>query len=602
MQGENQRSLSTMLLVFGAVLAVYYAYTTFFGGGEEPTGEGAESAETTPEQRDAAAAAARRDSEARQARLRTGTITTDQMVATIDNLGGGLTHVELLDPRFAQAERHMDLVSTTLEQYRPLRIDLPGAPIPVDAVWDLEQVSPTELVLRWQGNGLEVVRRFEAGRGPFQIWQTVRVRNLGPRERHLRLRVSTWHYVEREAEGGSSFFGSRSPAISQGLCRHDDDTTRKARDALHERHGYGGAIDFVAIENTYFVQALMPEGEQAELCGMQSGDVFVPDQEDAVGSVFEASLLYPTTEIDPGAEQVWQTLAYVGPKDPSALAAAGHDLPEVVNLGTFAMIARFFAWILTWLHGLVGNWGIAIVLLTVMVRIALFPLTDRSFRSMARMRKLKPEMDEINARFADDAEKKQAAIMELYRKHGINPFAQLGGCLPMLLQMPVFFALYASLSTNIALYHQPFALWWQDLSAPDPFFVLPLALGGLMWVQQKITPTSMDPAQAKVMQFMPVIVTVFMLFLPAGLCLYMLTNSVLGIGQQKLNEWRIKREEARAGEGGAGAATAGGPAAAFGAVDAGGAAGEDGSSSDKTAKGTGRAGVSKRGSGRSRRG
>jgi YidC/Oxa1 family membrane protein insertase len=590
MQGENRRSLSTMLLVAGAFLAVYYGATTFFGTEE---GEGAateqSAEELTPDQRAQREAEARRESPERLARLRTATITTADMVATIDNLGGGVAHVELVDPRYRRAERAMDLVTTDREEFRPLRIDLPGASIPADAVWEIEQVSPTEVVLRWEGNGLEVARRFEAGDGPYQIWQTVRVRNAGSAERDLRLRVSTWHYVPREEEGGSSFFGSRSPSISQGSCRHDDETERKEREALLARHGYGGAIDFVAVENVYFVQALMPEGEpSAEFCGLWSSDRGNVDGEPH-GSLFEATLLYPVTSIGAGEQEVWQTLAYMGPKDPAALAAAGHDLPEVVNLGMFAIIARAFASLLTWLHGFVGNWGVAIIILTIIVRLALFPLTDRSFRSMARMRKLKPEMDEINARFADDAEKKQAAIMEMYRRHGINPFAQLGGCLPVLLQMPVFFALYASLSTNVALYHQPFALWWQDLSAPDPYFVLPLALGGLMYLQQKLTPTTMDPAQAKMMQFMPVIVTLFMLFLPAGLCLYMLTNSVLGIAQQKLNEVRMNREQAA-------------EAAKTATVVDAGAAPEDHPAGEKATKDTGRAGSGKRGSGRSRRG
>ncbi|AKF08410.1 Inner membrane protein translocase component YidC, long form [Sandaracinus amylolyticus] len=580
MQGENQRSLPTMLLVAGAFLAIYYGAQYFFGSPEETTPDGGETAELTPEQREQRDAEVRRDSAARQGQLATGTITTGDMIATIDNLGGGLTHVQLTAERYRQAEAAMDLVTTDREEYRPLRIDLPGVSIPVDAVWDLEQVSPTEVRLTWQGRGVEVVRSFRAGEGPYQIWQTVRVRNTGSTERDLRLRVSTWHYVAREAEGGSSFFGNRSPAISQGLCRHDDETERKDREALLERHGWGGAIDFVAVENTYFVQAIAPHETPAEFCGLQAtnrGDV----DGEPHGSLFEATLLFPRVELDAGEQHVWQTLAFVGPKTPAALEAAGHDLPEVVNLGTFAMIARAFASLLRFIQTYVGNWGIAIIILTIMVRIALFPLTDRSFRSMAQMRKLKPEMDEINARFPSDPEKKQAAIMELYRKHGINPLAQLGGCLPVLFQMPVFFALYASLSTNIELYHQPFALWWQDLSAPDPFFVLPLALGALMWLQQKLTPTSMDPAQARVMQFMPVIVTLFMLFLPAGLCLYMLTNSVLGIGQQKLNEWRLNRSQAAA-------------VATTGTTTESGANEGD--------KGTGGASASKRGPGRSRRG
>lgn len=588
MQGEQQRSLSTMLLVAGAFLAVYYGATYFFGSPEEATPEGGETAEVSPEARGRRDAMSRLNTDERRALQQTATITTDEMIATVDNLGGGLTRLELLSERYAEAEQRLDLVSTVLEQYRPLRIDLPGVDLPPDAIWDIEQVSPTEVRLRWQGNGLEVVRSLQAGEGPYQIWQTVRVRNVGQQARDLRLRVSTWHYVTRESEGGSSFFGSRSPAISQGLCRHDDETERKPRESLEERHGYGGTIDFAAIENTYFVQAIAPHGTPAEFCGIDAGTVWVGGEEH--GSLFEASLLYPVVELASGEQQVWQTLAYFGPKTPPALAAAGHDLPDVVNLGMFATIARGFASLLSFIQGHVGNWGIAIIILTIIVRIALFPLTDRSFKSMAQMRRLKPEMDEINARFSDDMEKKQAAIMELYRKHGINPLAQLGGCLPMLLQMPVFFALYASLSTNIELYHQPFALWWQDLSAPDPYFVLPLSLGALMWLQQKMTPTTMDPAQARVMQFMPVMVTLFMLFLPAGLCLYMLTNSVLGIGQQKLNEWRLGREAAVAAP--AGTTT----------VDPSAPVSDARSGANEGAKDTGRAGASKRGPGRSRRG
>jgi YidC/Oxa1 family membrane protein insertase len=141
-------------------------------------------------------------------------------------------------------------------------------------------------------------------------------------------------------------------------------------------------------------------------------------------------------------------------------------------------------------------------------------------------------------------EKRQAAMMDLYRRHGVSPFSQMVGCLPLLLQMPVFFALYTSLSTNVELYHQPFALWWQDLSAPDPYFVLPLMLVALMHLQQRMTPAAMDPQQQKIMMIvMPLMMGFFMLFLPSGLCLYMMTNSVLGIGQQQLNQWRQSRED-----------------------------------------------------------
>ena len=168
----------------------------------------------------------------------------------------------------------------------------------------------------------------------------------------------------------------------------------------------------------------------------------------------------------------------------------------------------------------------------------LFPVTARQMQSMAKMKELKPEMDRINQLYGDDREKKGAAVMELYRKKGVNPMA---GCFPMLLQLPIWFSLYASLSSNVELFHAPFALWWQDLSSPDPFFVLPLALGILMFVQQKMSPaTGMDPVQQKVMLYMmPAMITSFMLFLPAGLGLYMFTNSALSIVQQRVIESRL---------------------------------------------------------------
>jgi YidC/Oxa1 family membrane protein insertase len=260
-----------------------------------------------------------------------------------------------------------------------------------------------------------------------------------------------------------------------------------------------------------------------------------------VGALFSASLRYPKVTLAPGTSTTYRVGAYFGPKMPADLARVGHGVPAAIDLGFFAQISQGLSWLLREIHKRVPNWGFAIILLTILVKLVLYPLTERSFRSMARLRHLKPEMDKINAMYADDREKKGAAVMELYRKQGINP---MGGCLPQLLQLPIWFALYTSLSTNVELFHAPFALWWQDLSAPDPFYVLPLSLGVLMFVQQKITPNTMDPAQAKMMLYMmPVMITAFMLFLPAGLCLYMFTNSALSIGQQKLIESRMAAQQ-----------------------------------------------------------
>jgi YidC/Oxa1 family membrane protein insertase len=181
-----------------------------------------------------------------------------------------------------------------------------------------------------------------------------------------------------------------------------------------------------------------------------------------------------------------------------------------------------------------SNWGIAIILMTIGLRTMLFPLTFKSIKTTIAMRRLKPEVDALNAKFKDDAQAKNLAMMELWKKHGVNPF---GGCLPQLVQMPVWFAMYTTLQTAVEMYHVRF-LWFHDLSAPDPYYVLPLLLGAFMIVQQRIVPQQgMDPVQQKMMMWMmPIIFTVMMLFLPAALGVYMLTNSVLGIVQQLVLE------------------------------------------------------------------
>ena len=228
-----------------------------------------------------------------------------------------------------------------------------------------------------------------------------------------------------------------------------------------------------------------------------------------------------------------------GPKERDVLAVAAGSWPrlqDLINLGTFSFVAKFLVSVIRWIHTHItfGNWGLAIIVLTLGLRIVLFPLTWKQIQSAVAMRRLKPEIDALNAKFKDDAQAKNLAMMELWRKHKVNP---LGGCLPALVQMPIWFALYATLQTAVEFYHTSF-LWFTDLSAPDPFYVLPLVLGGAMIVQQRIVPQQgMDPVQAKMMMWlMPGVFTVMMLFLPAALGVYMLTNSVLGITQQLVTE------------------------------------------------------------------
>jgi YidC/Oxa1 family membrane protein insertase len=252
--------------------------------------------------------------------------------------------------------------------------------------------------------------------------------------------------------------------------------------------------------------------------------------------MYRSRLIYPQKELAPKESATYEIAAYYGPKDRTFLAKAfggQHHLSEIINLGMFTVVSKVIVMFLLKAHDIVGDWGISIIILTICVRILLFPLTWKQIKSMVAMRRLKPELDALNLKFKDDPQQKQVATMEVYRKNGVNPF---GGCLPVFVQMPVWWALYTVIQTAVELYHTPF-LWYSDLSAPDPYFILPLVLGGTSFVQQKLMPQQMDAAQQKMMlYFMPALFTVMMLFLPAGLGIYMLTNSILGIVQQQVVE------------------------------------------------------------------
>lgn len=478
---------------------------------------------------------------ARLAGAKEGTIRGEGFEATFSNLNTGMTHFRLDEERFVTDGEHMDLVTTDREEFFPLQIELGGMPIPSGATWEMEQLSEQSLRFRYVGDGFTVVRELRAGSGKHQIWSTVHVRNKGRSTRPVRLKLKTFHYVSRDEEGGG-FFAAPAAGAGKGVCKLDEeDIGRYDRKALEQPHGFGPNVRFAGIETQYFATLMAAEGAAAERC-----QLFVSDRggtvEEPAGSLFESRLVYPRAELAAGDEVVYKTLAFAGPKDVKALEEAGHTFKSAVDLGWFATLGELLTLLLAWIYGFIGNWGWSIILLTFIVKLVLFPLTHKSFESMARMRVLKPEMDRINELYADDREKKGAAIMDLYRKHKINP---LGGCLPSLLQMPVWFALYQSLSTNLELYRTPFGVWLSDLSAPDPLFILPVILGGLFFLQQKLTPTSMtmDPTQAKIMLYgMPLMMSVFMIFLPAGLGVYMITNSALGIAQQKYIHWRLDQK------------------------------------------------------------
>jgi YidC/Oxa1 family membrane protein insertase len=552
MDDRKQPPIALMLLplvALGALLAVQYlappkAQT------EEPPPDQAERAPEPATEPTADAAPAQlspTDSRSRAEAQRTYQLEDDRIVAAFTDLNTAMVSLQVKGARYLDEEGNpFELVTTDKEQYLPLAPSLSGVKVPPDARWRVVESSKDALRFEWAGDGVSVTRTWELAEPPYQLRSSIEIRNNDPNPRSVGLGITSAHYVRREDEKGG-FFGRPSPALSHGICQQGEETIREDREGLlsedearpMQPHSYGPGIDYVALSSVYFAIIAAPEGQTAERCDMlttdRGGTVDEPD-----GSLFEAELSYAPQEIGPGETATFRTAVYAGPKDFDALEQFGHGASNVIDLGWFSFIARGMSWLLRAIYGFIGNWGVAIILLTLLVRVLLLPFVIPQFRNMAKQRALKPEIDKINELYKDDREKKGAAMMELWRKHKVNP---LGGCLPVLLQMPIFFALYQTLSTSIELYHAPFIWWWTDLSSPDPLYVLPVILGALMFIQQKLTPVQMDATQAKVMLYaMPLMMTFFMLLLPTGLCLYMVTSSAIGITQQRYMYWKMDQE------------------------------------------------------------
>ena len=245
-------------------------------------------------------------------------------------------------------------------------------------------------------------------------------------------------------------------------------------------------------------------------------------------------------EIAPGTQGEFNAELFVGPKLVDRLEAISPGLELTVDYGVLTFISKPLYWLLAFYQSFVGNWGLAIILLTLTVKALFFKLSETSYKSMAKMRKVGPRLKTLKERYGDDRQKMNQAMMDLYKTEKINP---MGGCLPMLVQIPVFIALYWALLESVALRQAPFILWINDLSVMDPYYVLPLLMGASMLIQQKLNPAPPDPIQAKVMMALPVVFTVFFAFFPAGLVLYWVVNNTLSIAQQWVITKRIEAGE-----------------------------------------------------------
>jgi YidC/Oxa1 family membrane protein insertase len=282
---------------------------------------------------------------------------------------------------------------------------------------------------------------------------------------------------------------------------------------------------WVAMLQHYFVGAWIPAtGDRTEFYSRE-----LPNQRYTIG----ATDLVPL-EVAPGQTRVSKARLYAGPKEHKRLEKAAPGLELTVDYGWLTVLSAPLFWLLSHIHGLTGNWGWSIIILTVLIKLAFYPLSATSYKSMAQMKKLQPKLQSLKERYGDDRQKLNQAMMELYKTEKINP---LGGCLPIVVQIPVFLALYWVLLESVEMRQTPFIFWIRDLSSPDPYFVLPIVMGLSMYVQQLLNPQSPDPMQRRIFMIMPVAFTAMFLFFPAGLVLYWVVNNLLSILQQ----WRITR-------------------------------------------------------------
>ena len=390
------------------------------------------------------------------------------------------------------------------------------------------------LTLAWTGNdpiGIQVYKRFTAHDDRYDVDVSFDIRNGGSSVAS----VTSFAQLKRDntqAPDGNTGFGV-SPYLGAALTQPDERYTKLSFSDLNdEPFSKRLPAGWVAILQHYFVSAWIPSQEASHdyfASQLSNGDNVIGYKNQNV-------------DIAPGsAATITQTL-YVGPKDQVALAALAENLDLVIDYGWLWWLAQPLFWLLTLIQQFVINWGLAIIALTVVIKLIFFRLSAASYKSMAKMRTVQPKIQSIRDQYADDKAKQQQAMMELWKKEKINP---MGGCLPMLIQMPVFIALYWVLLESVELRHAPFILWIEDLSAMDPYFVLPILMGISMWLMQSLNPAPPDPMQAKIMTYMPIAFTFLMMWFPAGLVLYWLSNNLLSFAQQYVVTRQIEQAAAR---------------------------------------------------------
>lgn len=473
-----------------------------------------------------------------QAAGATTTVDTDLLEVRIAAQGGDLVGLELKSHR-ATGDKSRNFVLFEAKHSYAAQSGLIGNGLPTHkTIWQLpadnlqlkdgEQELRVRLTAPVDGN-VEVAKTYVFHRGSYLVDVEFELTNRsgGP--------IAPYAYFQLTRDGQAAEGSQAMSSTFTGPAFYTEaDKFQKStfEEIAKNKAKVPGKTDngWVAMVQHYFVSAWLPSGKgEREFYLRETGK-----------DLFAAGVIVPVASIAPGAAGKLTVPLYAGPQEQDKLAkiAPGFDL--VVDYGWLTVIAAPIFWALQWLHAFLGNWGWSIIVLTVLIKAAFFPLSAASYKSMAKMRVLTPKLQKLKETFGDDKQRMNQEMMELYKKEKVNP---LGGCLPILVQIPVFIALYWVLLGTVEMRGAPWLGWITDLSAKDPYFVMPLIMGATMLIQTRLNPTPPDPMQAKIMWIMPIVFTGMFLFFPSGLVLYWTVNNILSIAQQ----WQVNRMIERAG-------------------------------------------------------
>jgi YidC/Oxa1 family membrane protein insertase len=466
-------------------------------------------------------------------------VRTDVIDLTIDRVSGNLVRAQLLDyDKSLNSEQPLTLLNNTENRLYVLESGLIGRDGPdsrKNGTAPVYQTRATSYELAegekqlavdltfTTDKGVRIIKRYQFERNSYEIGVKYLVENASDENWQANftgkiVRDQSPDPTSQASMGIQAFLGLVISSPEDPYQKFEFDDLRENQLNRSITNGW------LAFLQHYFISAWVPERDQpAQFQTTRRGPYYV------------MGFVYPATTVAPGETAEIGARAYVGPKVIDRLENMAPNMDRTVDFGWLFFISLPLFIILEWFHSIVGNWGVAIILLTVLVKAVFFHLSATSYKSMAKMRAAAPQLTRLKELYGDDRQRMSQEMMALYKREKINP---LGGCLPILVQMPVFISLYWVLFESVQLRHAPFVLWINDLSQMDPYFILPILMGASMFLQMHLNPTPPDPMQAKIMKMMPLVFTIFFLWFPAGLVLYWLTNNILSIAQQ----WYITRK------------------------------------------------------------